>query len=189
VRELSCHRCDGCRLSPPQRCTNDARCGVAELKVLTPKTAPARTLTRGVLVREGEDMGRAAKVGDLLAVELYKEAHEWMLCQVVEGGTFQTLTEPEENWFGRFEPGDNVLRVRCMKPEKPGSTTTFVEDDEHDEPVIPIFVEDIRFANIVLEERHVGVRTRRPRTTITAWTHKQILNRLVLERPATGEAK
>jgi hypothetical protein len=43
-----------------------------------------------------------------------------------------------EVWVQNTRPS-----VLCMKPEKPGSTTTFVEDDEHDQPVIPIFVKDI----------------------------------------------
>ena len=45
-----------------------------------------------------------------------------------------------------------MSRVKCTKLEKLGSTTTttFVEDDEHDEPVIQIqiFVEEIRFVDI-----------------------------------------
>ena len=55
------------------------------------------------------------------------------------------LAEPEKNWFGELKEGDAVLRVQCLKPVKPGSTSFYMESDGERgyQDVIAIFAEDV----------------------------------------------
>ena len=127
-------------------------------------------------------MSQEANVGDYLAVELWREEHPFMIVKVVEGGTFQVLAEPETNWFGELKAGDAVLRVQCLKPAKPGSTSFYMETDGErgDQDVIAIFAEDVRYSNIVLDEDYSRNLRRRRTIHITTETHSNILRKLVL---------
>jgi len=94
------------------------------------------------------------------------------------------LAEPEKNWFGELKEGDAVLRVQCLKPVKPGSTSLYMESDGERgyQDVIAIFAEDVWYSNLVLDEDY-SRNLRRRRTIcihITAETHSNILRKLVL---------
>ena len=183
TRSRSCHRCLGCRDQPTSReCIHNALCGEQRQVELSLKTAPSPALTRGALSVAGITMSQEANVGDYLAVELWREEHPFMIVKVVEGGTFQVLAEPETNWFGELKAGDAVLRVQCLKPVKPGSTSFYMETDGErgDQDVIAIFAEDVRYSNIVLDEDYSRNLRRRRTIHITTETHSNILRKLVL---------
>ena len=67
------------------------------------------------------------------------------------------LAEPEKNWFGELKEGDAVLRVQCLKPVKPGSTSFYMESDGERgyQDVIAIFAEDVWYSNLVLDEDYI----------------------------------
>ena len=116
-------------------------------------------------------------------------SEQFMVGQVVVGGELHEASDNEagETWHGRFEVGDEVLRVAKLEPILPGSLT-FENRDVKEEDTVLVFADDVRVGLRApgdehngdfthTEAPHAGTRhnPKFPRIKLTAAAHSTIL--------------
>ena len=123
VRKRPCHQHDGCMRQDQKAimsCVRSDVCGVAKLVEIGAKGSPNVPLTRNALQLAGHALAEKALDGSFLVVEVSGEEFvPWLICEVVEEG-LQATVHDFDNYMGRIEPGDFVIKLRAWDPCTPG---------------------------------------------------------------------
>jgi hypothetical protein len=141
VRINSCHAQDcPCYVGEFSECNRLDLIGKSWIVALKPLAPPrAEYYTRDYLTRQGVKLGKEAREGQFVAIELTYDS-EPLLFGIVVGTWFAAPADKDDDeWMGDIKKGDELLRVRRFEPMAPGSNHF---DETAD--IIAVFIDDIR---------------------------------------------
>jgi len=137
----SCHAQDcPCYVGEFSECNRLDLIGKSWIVALKPLAPPrAEYYTRDYLTRQGVKLGKEAREGQFVAIELTYDS-EPLLFGIVVGTWFAAPADKDDDeWMGDIKKGDELLRVRRFEPMAPGSNHF---DETAD--IIAVFIDDIR---------------------------------------------
>jgi hypothetical protein len=145
VRTNSCHAQDcPCYAGEFSECKRLHLIGKSWIVALRPLAPPrAEYYTRDYLTKQGVRLGKAAREGQFVAIELTYDLEPLLFGKVV--GTFfgAPADKADDAWMGGIKKGDELLRVQRFEPMAPGSNHF---DEIAD--IIEVFIGDIRQLDI-----------------------------------------
>ncbi len=119
--------------------------GKSWIVALKPLAKPrAEYYTRDYLTKQGVRLGKAAREGQFVAIELTYDLEPLLFGKVV--GTFfgEPADKADDAWMGDIKKGDELLRVQRFEPIMAPGSNHFDETTD----IIEVFIDDIRLLDI-----------------------------------------